>query len=57
MKGNTMITDWKIQYCKDINSTAYRLNVIPINTPADFSVESDKLTIKFMRKYKEPGKS
>lgn len=50
MKGNTIITDQKIQYYEDINSTQTYLSFHCNHNqyPADFSVESDMLTLKFM---------
>lgn len=33
----------------------YRVNKIPIKIPAGFSVETDKLILKCMWKYKQPG--
>lgn len=33
----------------------YRFNAIPLKIPKYFSVETDELTLKFIRKYKGPG--
>ena len=33
----------------------YRFNIIPIKTPASYFVDTDKLTLKFTWKAKDPG--
>ena len=53
-----MSMDWKTQYCLEVinssSSSIYRFNAIPVKTPARFSIDNDKLILKFLWRGKRP---
>ena len=53
-----MSMDRKTQYCLEVinssSSSIYRFSAIPVKTPARFSIDNNKLILKFLWRGKRP---